>query len=169
MKKIMSKIATLAAIFMLGSFASAEGYISANDLQKGNVTDVLKCEDDFTIIATPEKNVEITSQSQDCPCEANGEVFTQRIKIGGAGKVDYRSISFPAKAGQKVTVAAKSSSKTEARVVNLLDAEGAVIASGEAGAYPEAITVSELTIPADGTYYITSKKSTIYVYLIEVK
>ena len=166
MKKLLT---VLFAAFAIGSFAFAETYISANDLENQTLVSDLACEDGFVIHATPEKNVEISTQTSDCPNEANGEVYTKRIKLGGTGKIGYRTISFDAKAGQKITVCAKSSSKTDARVVNLLDAEGNVVASGEAAAYPSKISVDEFTVPADGTYNIASKSSAIYIYSIVVK
>jgi len=166
MKKLM---AVIAATFMMGAAVFAEAYISANDLEPQVITSEVKCEDGFTLIATPEKGMEVSKQSSDCPNSVGDETFTKRIKIGGSGKVEYRSISFPAKAGQTVTVYSKSSSKTESRLVALLDAEGKTVATSEAGAYPSEISVGTFKIEADGTYYITSKKSTIYVYEIIVK
>lgn len=169
MKKIIATLTAMFAAFAMGTFAFAETYINANDLESQTLTADLPCEDGFVIHATPEKNIEVGKQSSDCPNEVNGEVFTKRIKIGGKGSVDFRSISFDAKAGQKITVYSKSSSKTDARIVLLLDATGAEVARGEAAAYPAEISVGEFTAPADGTYYITSKSSTIYVYSIIVK
>ncbi len=169
MKKIIATFTAMLAAFAMGTFAFAESYINANDLENQTLTANLECEDGFVIHATPEKNIEVSGQSSDCPNEVNGEVFTKRIKIGGSGNINYRSISFNAKAGQKITVYSKSSSKTDARLVVLLDATGAEVATSEAGIYPSNISVGEFTAPADGTYFITSKKSTIYVYSIIVQ
>ncbi|WP_191013423.1 PPC domain-containing protein [Treponema zioleckii] len=169
MKKIIATLTAMFAAFAMGTFAFAETYINANDLESQTLTSNLECEDGFVILATPEKNMEISKQSSDCPNEVNGEVFTKRIKIGGAGKVDYRSISFNVKAGQKITVYSKSTSKTDARLVALLAADGSEVGTSEAGIYGDKISVGEFTAPADGTYYVTSKKSGIYVYSIIVK
>lgn len=168
MKKIIAALTAFAAAMAINVFA--EKYVSANDLELGTLTENKTLEDDFTIMATAEKNVEVTTQSADCPNSiATGEVFTQRIKLGGAGSSEYRNISFPAKAGQKVTVYCKSSSKTDSRTVNVCSADGAVVGTVEAAAYTGDISSGVVAIPADGNYYATSSKSTIYIYEIVIE
>lgn len=168
MKKIIAALTAIAAAMTLGAFA--EKYVSANDLELGTLTADKALEDDFTIKATEEKSVEISKQSSDCPNTiATGEVFTQRIKIGGAGKPDFRNISFPAKAGQKVTVYCKSSSKTDDRVALVCSEDGTQVGSVVAASYPGEISSGVVQISADGNYYVTSKNSTIYIYEIVVE
>lgn len=168
MKKIIAALTAIAAAMTLGAFA--EKYVSANDLELGTLTADKALEDDFAIKATEEKSVEISKQSSDCPNTiATGEVFTQRIKIGGMGNADYRSIFFPAKAGQKVTVYCKSSSRTDERVALVCTAEGVEVGSVVAGSYEGEISSGVVAIPADGNYYVTSKHSTIYIYEIVVE
>lgn len=168
MKKLISILAAIAAAMTINVFA--EKYVSANDLELGTLTSNKALEDDFTIKATEEKPVEISKQSADAPNSiATGEVFTQRIKIGGAGNADYRNVSFPAKAGQKVTVYSKSGSKTEDRVVALCSEDGTELGTTVAPAYPGEIAAGVFSISADGNYYLTSKKSTVYIYEIVIE
>lgn len=168
MKKIIALLTAAAAAMTMSVFA--EKYVSANDLELGTLTDTKALEDDFVIVATPEKAVEITKQSADAPNSiATGETFTQRIKIGGGGTPEYRNISFPAKAGQKVTVYCKSGSKTEDRVALVCSADGTELGSIVAAAYTGEISSGVVQIPADGNYYVTSKKSTVYIYEIVVE
>ncbi|MDY2844446.1 MAG: hypothetical protein SOT81_10775 [Treponema sp.] len=167
MKKIIATLTAIAAAMTLGAFA--EKYVSANDLELGTVAEDKALEDDFVIKATAEKIVEITKQSSDCPNSVGDETFTQRIKIGGKGDVTCRSIQFPAKAGQKVTVYAKSSSKTDNRIVAVLAEDGTQVGTSEAAAYAGEISVGSVTLPADGNYFVTSGKSGIYIYEIIVE
>ncbi len=167
MKKIIATLTAIAAAMTLGAFA--EKYVSANDLELGTVAEDKALEDDFVIKATAEKIVEITKQSSDCPNSVGDETFTQRIKIGGKGDVTCRSIQFPAKAGQKVTVYAKSSSKTDNRIVAVLAEDGTQVGTAEAAAYAGEISVGSVTLPADGNYFVTSGKSGIYIYEIIVE
>ncbi|MBQ0050954.1 MAG: hypothetical protein KBT11_02695 [Treponema sp.] len=166
MKKLIATLTALAAAMTMSVFA--EKYISANDLTKGTIYENLACEDDFVITANEEKSVEIGGQSSDCPNTALGETFTQRIKLG-SGKFDFRSITFPAKAGQTVTVVCKSSSKTDARVISVLNEAGEEVGTVPAGAYPEEMSVGKVKIPADGNYAVTPKKNTIYIYEVVVE
>ena len=55
MKKI---IAVLAAAFMFGTFTFAEGYICANDLEKGPITSEKSEEDGFVLYGSAEKAME---------------------------------------------------------------------------------------------------------------
>ena len=166
MKKLIATLTALAAAMTMSVFA--EKYISANDLEKETLTANKTCEDDFTITASDEKSVEIGSQSSDCPNAVNGEVFTKRIKLG-SGKFAFRSITFPAKAGQKVTVYCKSSSKTDARVISVLNEKNEEVGTIDAKAYPDEMSTGSVTIPEDGNYAVTPKKNTIYVYEVIVE
>ncbi len=162
MKKIF---AAFTAILMMGAAAFAEGYINAADLDKGSFTADIKCEDGFVIHANSEKNVEIKSADARTVGE---DTFTQCIKLGGAGKLDYRSISFPAKAGETVTVQGVSSSKTEARAALVVNEAGETVAELPLKADGADVSTETFKAPADGTYYVWSKKSGIYIFQIKV-
>lgn len=167
----MKKLAILVSLILaVGSFAFAETYVSANDVEKGTYTDVKKLEDGFALNGTADKPVEVTKVGEE-KAEYNGEVFTQRFKLGGSGSTTARNISFSAKKGQVVTILGLSSSKTDTRSIAVADTQGQVVGSVDvapaAGAVP--LSVGTVKIPADGDYFVYSKKSGIYIYTIVVK
>jgi len=169
MKKMMTKIAAAAAVFMMSAFAFAEGYICANDLEPGEVTEVKNEEDGFVLNATAEKN--ITVEKKPLHKTKDGEDFTVAIKLNGSGKKDFRSISFPAKAGETVTVWGNSGSKTEVRPLLVVNEAGEIIkelpmdVDGQAGTIA---SEGSFKVPADGVYTVYSKKSGINIYQIKV-
>lgn len=169
MKKLIATLTAIAAAMTMCVFA--EKYVSANDLELGTITADKALEDDFTIKATEEKSVEISKHSSENPNTIpTGEVFTQRIKLGGSGSVDARSIGFPAKAGQKVTIYGLSSSKTDSRVIAVFAADGTQVGGVNVEPYSaSAISSGTVTIPADGNYFVGSKKSGVWVFEIVVE
>lgn len=162
MKKIL---AVLSAALLFGASAFAEGYISANDLTKGTIIDNdMACEDGFVIHGDPEKFVLIDGGET---VSYGEDTFTQRINLKGSGKAaGVRSVSFPAKKGEKITVYTHSSSKTEARTLVIANEAGEQVAAIPGNVYTDAVSVETITAPADGTYYAFSKKSGMYIYQI---
>lgn len=166
MKKI---IAVLAAAFMFGVSAFAEGYINANDLSVGEIKADAPQEDGFVIHGLASKSVKIEKNAT----KFAGEKFTQRIKMGGSrleGETEPKlTISFPAKKGETISVYGKSSSKKDDRVAEIYDAEKNVVASLPMYADGTPKTAAQTFVaPADGTYSVGSKGSTIYIYKIEI-
>ncbi len=167
MNKMINRIAAGAAVLMMGTFAFGEGYINANDLEKGEIVAESKQEDGFVILGTADKNVTVDT----CPTHTadDGEVFTQRIKLNGGGAADFRNISFPVKAGETVTVYGNSGSKTDARVLIVMGAAGEVtelsMDPDPTGAKP---TIATFKAAADDTYTVYSKKSGLNVYQIKI-
>ena len=161
MKKIL---AAVFAVCMLGAFSFAEGYISANDLQPTeSLTEDLEADDGFALHATAEKEMRIKKASK----KAGDEVFTQRIELRGTGKTGYRSISFPAKKGETITVWGNSGSKTDSRAIVISDGKKA-IKEISVKPYTGDVSVDSVKAPADGTYYVFAKKDGSYVYQIKV-
>lgn len=119
---------SLAAAFVLfgAAGAAAEESLSANDLQPAKLT-APAVFDGFTVAATAEKAVTIDAVSPALTAP-DGEVFNFRIKLGGSGKAEYRSIRFPAKAGAEIAVYLNSSSKTDARILKAVDGAGTALA-----------------------------------------
>lgn len=166
MKKIVTFIATC---MMLGTFAFAEGYINANDLEAGEITDVKEEEDGFVLNATPEKN--LTVEKKPVHKSPAGEEYVQAIKLNGSGKAGYRSISFPAKAGETIVVHGNSGSKTDVRPLLLVNEAGEILAEMPMSVDGQAGTVAsegKFKVKADGTYTVYSKKSGINIYYIGV-
>ncbi len=165
MKKLL---AAIAATLLFGASVFAEGYLSANDVEMGMVTTDKKEEDGF-VIHGAQKSIEVTKAD----IKIEGEKFTQRFKMGGsrveAGGAPVCVISFPAKKGETLTVYGLSSSKTAARVAEVYDSNKEVVASLPMAVYNESEpTVATFKIPADGTYSIGSKSSTIYIYYLNL-
>ena len=102
MKKILTAIAVT---LLFGASVFAEGYISANDLELGTVDSPRKEEDGFVLNATnAEKQFLVIEDKSKDPVTCDGEKIINRINFKGGGKKDYRSISFPAKAGETVKI-----------------------------------------------------------------
>ena len=120
-------LAALLAGFVIGPIAAfAEVSLNANDLQAAQLTAVTTF-DAFTIFAKSDKNVTIEAVDA-ARTAADGEVFNSRIKLNGGGALEYRSIHFTVKGKAEVTIYLCSSSKTDARVLKLVDAAGTVLA-----------------------------------------
>ena len=167
----MKKIVTfIAACMMLATFAFAEGYINANDLEAGEITEVSEQEDGFVINASAEKNV--TIEKKPLHKSPQGEDYTVAIKLNGSGNLNVRSISFPAKKGETITVHGNSGSKTDVRPLIIADSVCKALKELPMGVDVQAGTVAsegKFKVPADGTYTVYSKKSGINIYFIEVK
>lgn len=163
MKKIVVLAAAIAVCF---GTAFAEKYVSANDLDVKTLASNFTTEDGFVIHSTADKAVKIDKHDPKAsPSTVGNETFTKRINMGGAGDRSTRSISIKAKAGETLKVYAKSSGDAE-RVVNILNQDGEVVASGPAGAKAVAIPEVKFKIPADGEYFVTSKSGGIYIFEI---
>lgn len=156
----------MVAVALSLSMAFAESYVNANDLKPGTFTDVQALEDGFSLIGTADKPVEVGKADN---VVYKDETFTQRIKLGGSGKVDARCVGFSAKSGQTVTVLGHSSSKTDTRVVIIADESGKPVGTVDVTPYSGAPALGTVKIKADGKYFAYSKSSGIYIYEITVK
>lgn len=117
----------------------------------------------FTITAASDKTVAIDTNGKTAD---DGTTFTQRIKLGGAGTADYRSIQFAAPGNAKVTVYAMSSTGTADRKLALYDISGASI--GEMVALGASLSMHTFNLKA-GDYYLTSLEGGINVYGVKVE
>lgn len=166
MKKI---IAILSAALLMSAAAFAEGYICANDVELGAIDSSVAQEDGFFLNGVPEKALEVTKSDTVVIGE---DTITQRFKFGSKpkdGGWQAPSVSFPAKAGETVTVWGLSSNKAEARVILIKDESGKIVAELPVNAYDVANCEAQTFKPSkDGTYYAVSKSSTVYIYQIKV-
>lgn len=161
-------IALIVGALFIASAAFAEGYVSANDLEKGTFTSTVKLEDGFELHGTAEKAIVVDAQ-ENALTASDGEIFTQRINTKGVGNTSQRSVSFPVKAGETVTLYGHSSSKTDTRTMLVVDADGNTVFSLDVGpAATEAIAIGSFKAPASGTLYAWSKSGGIYIYSIKV-
>ena len=168
MKKL---ITVIAASLLLCASVFAEGFINANDLALGTVDSPRKEEDGFVLNATKaEKQFLVVEDKSADPVTVDGEKITNRINFKGGGAADYRSISFPAKAGETIKVFARSSNKKSARAIKVINAEGVEIAelTGEVDQPDKNIKVMTVKAPANGTYTIFPVGGGAYFYKIEV-
>ncbi|MDD5790763.1 MAG: PPC domain-containing protein [Spirochaetia bacterium] len=166
MKKL---VGIISACLMLCTAAFAEGYFSAEDMEKGTITEDVAVEDGFVLHATSEKYMNIAKKPMHKA--SNGEEFSMALQLQGSGKSEYRSVSFPAKAGETITVWGNSTSKSDMRPIVVAGPDGKVIKElpmdidGEAGT---PASDGSVKAPVDGTYTIYSKKSGINIYKINV-
>ncbi len=169
----MKKNPVIMLFVLLAAFCFAqESWLSANDLEAASLTSAKEI-DGFTILATAEKGVKIEAMDDGREAE-DGEIFTMRIKLNGSGALTYRAVSFKGKKGQKVIVYLNSSSKTDARVLQLADKDGTIIASITAPvdsdpAAPQPAGMGEAVLPSDGEFFLYSKSSGINLYQIIVE
>ncbi len=168
-RRIAVILVALLASFLIGPIgAFAEVSLSANDLTAAQLTAVTPF-DAFTVYAKSDKGVTIEAMEA-ARTAADGEVFNARIKLNGGGAIDYRSIHFAVKGKAEVTIYLSSSSKTDARILKLIDAAGTVLA--DLTAPPDDGTVAGIakyTVPKEGEYVIFSAGSGINIYQIIVK
>ena len=95
----------------------------------------------------------------------DGYSFTKRIKTGGAGTINERTIMFNAKTAGNIVLYAMSSNSTQTRNVNLLDEFGNVVSTlnGVSGASLEKYVI---TVPSAGVYHLGSESGGLNIYLI---
>ncbi len=156
--------------------------LNAEDLPAGTYTESFS-KNGFTINAGEgsEKCVYVDANNK----TINGTRYTQRLKLGGAGTKDYRSIMFTAKEAATLQIGcmASNSSATFQLAVATLDENGAFVDLKEGftidgnaadssngsisvnGSSAHYITVA---IPAAGTYYIYGKDGGINFYFLNL-
>lgn len=166
MKKI---IAVLAAAFMFGTFAFAEGYICANDLEKGPINAERNEEDGFVLYASTEKPMEVKKND----AKTYGEdTFTQVISTKGSGSVKKmeRIITFPVKAGEKITICCNNSGKNGSRPLHLVnvDTQAEIKLIPATSMYEDGVYADTTKVTESGTYGVYSTSGGIYIYKIEI-
>ncbi|WP_413449857.1 hypothetical protein AA0Y32_04130 [Georgenia phoenicis] len=122
----------------------------------------------FTVTATPERTVEVDASAK---TGADGTAFTQRLKLGGAGEADYRSVRLSTAGAATLDVHALSSSSGADRALALREvATGAVVAQVPAFGDPGAVIPTQtIEIPAAGDYFLASPASGVNVYGLELR
>lgn len=125
----------------------------------------------FTIKATAEKSVAIDGSSKSAD---DGTNFTKRIKLGGTGAIDARSIHFSATGKGTVKVYAMSSSAGADRDFSLYKLEKATdgtttsVLINSVKAYGATLALGTIDFTEAGDYYLASPASGVNVYGIEV-
>jgi len=166
MKKIL---AVAVAALMFGASAFAEGYISANDLEKGPITSEKHEEDGFVLIGSTEKSMEV--KKNDAKTYGD-ETFTQAISTKGSGshKKMERIITFPVKAGETITFIGNNSGKSGSRPLHIvnLDTGEEIKTMAVTSMYEGGVFCDKVKAPAAGTYGAYSTSGGIYIYKIEI-
>lgn len=118
---------------------------------------------DFIIKARSDKPVEIENHNKTAD---DGESFTKRLKLGGSGTAEYRSIHFSISGEAIVTVYAMSASSSADRKLNLYKLDGTLVASLDA--LGSELRKKTIQISEAGDYYFASPDSGVNVYYISV-
>lgn len=138
--------------------------LNAGDVTTGTFSSDVKVNGIYTIKANAADAVTV---SDDTYKTADGKhTIAKRIFLGGRGTPENRSIELNVPRAGKVTVYMMSSSAVDARIVNLLDSTGKVVDSVE-NVGGEALNSYTLDIPKEGSYYIASNGSGLYVFYAE--
>ena len=166
MKKLLSILLCLGLCL---TFAVAEDYLSANDLEPASVKSVYKIDDVFSIYANDSKAVDIQAMETECVSD-DGEVFNCRSKLGGSGTVDYRSVHVKSNGAATLKVYTSSTSKDAARTLVVVDvASGSTIAELVAPPSGSVAGYAECKLPAKGEYAIYSAHSGVYIFQLIVE
>ncbi len=117
----------------------------------------------ITVLANSEKTVVIDGSEK----TADGITFTQRMKLGGTGTIDARSIKLDIKGPATITVYAMSGSSSSDRVLNLNDENFDTIVNDQV-ALGASVTKLVYNVSESGTYYLASASSGINIYYISI-
>ena len=105
----------------LNEDVAAKNILDVNNLKAGVYSKDIKT-GNFTIHATDEKSVEILEQDIFYTDESNETYeFTQRLRFGGAGSLDYRSIEFNITETSDVNFYFRSPTSGSARTFNIYE------------------------------------------------
>ncbi len=130
----------------------------------GDYEDTTKpLEADITLPDNPYFTVKKGSEINKSVLTIEGENFTKRVKFGGVGSLEEKSIQIKSLGKGTLTIYASSSSDTT-RTVRLLDSKGSKV-DEKAGVGKNAKFT--LNIPEKGIYYVISAGSGLYIYGID--
>ena len=138
----------------------------------GTVDSPRKEEDGFVLNATnAEKQFLVIEDKSKDPVTCDGEKIINRINFKGGGKKDYRSISFPAKAGETVKIYCASAKKDAERPVKMINADGVEVKEFSAPKDDKSKPITPLTfkVPATSTYTLYAVGGGWYLYQIKIE
>jgi hypothetical protein len=167
-KNLASLVVLAVMITILPAALASEQLLSANDLESAQLTAAAEF-DGFTILATAEKAVTIEAISEGRTA-ADGEYFNNRIKLNGGGGTAFRAIKFSIEDKAEIGIYLNSSSGTDARVLKVTDAAGALVAELPAPA-DDKVNAGYVSLKLEkaGQYLLFSASSGINIYQIVVK
>ena len=142
--------------------AAEAGTLMADNLEEAKLTTTLET-GGFMITATEDKTVTIDSNDK---VAEDGTTFSKRIKLGGSGTVDYRSVHFTTQGASTVTVYAMSSSSSSDRALDLYTLDGTLVDSMDA---PGAgLNMKTFSVEA-GDFYLASPSSGVNLYGVVIQ
>ena len=133
--------------------------LNANDLTQGSISTSTTF-GKFVITASSEGTVTVDGSNKSC----GDYSFTQRIKLGGKGTADYRSVKFNAASAGNIIMCAMSSNGTQVRTVSLYNEAGEAIQTIEVPG--DELKEYTFAVPSAGTYYVASESGGLNIYLI---
>ena len=137
-----------------------------DSLDEGTYTENIVT-DNYTIYASSSKNIEIKASKSSATYNDVVYESSQLVKLGGAASFGSgRYISFDVKGACKITVMAKSSSKTDERIINVTDSSKNVVGSIPA---PISATFSSVEVSEAGTYSLGSTSGGVYICYIIIE
>lgn len=117
--------------------------------------------DGLTVHATASKPVYFENAEEYRKTFADGNTYTKRLSLGGSGSTEYRSVSFTANAGDKITIYNTSASESDVRYL--------AISNGSDVVYSESNDMLVYTFTESGTYYVYSTNSGIRIYALVIE
>lgn len=146
MKKFFTLIA--AAMMAVGVNAQKEWNFSNWELKTFTATETI---DGLTVYATAENGVTIDGNNK----TVDGVKYTQRLKTGGAGSADARTLAFDVPGNCTISIIACSSNSTDTRTLNVA-----------AGSFDNVITTSlaQPGAPVKSDIVYEGAATTIYLY-----
>lgn len=138
--------------------------LNVSDLSTGTFTEAFS-HNGFQILATAEKNIVIDANAK----TVDGVTYTQRLKLGGSGNMNSRSICFTTTGAATVSVTAISANSTMTRTLAVAQLDGTGLTEiGTADYDGTTAKTAVFTVSQAGTYYVYSKSSGINLYGIRV-
>lgn len=140
--------------------------ISADDIAQATYTSEFKLTADgsISVTASADGSVVVDGNKK----ELNGKSFTQRIKLGGAGSANERSIKITTSGAATITIYGMSSSSKEARNLLLCDSEFVTINDSYKAVDGASLHELTYTVDSEGTYYFASESGGFNVYYIAI-
>ncbi|MBE6856373.1 MAG: hypothetical protein E7500_02945 [Ruminococcus sp.] len=144
--------------------SSADYILNASNATTATLSSDYKYNSVYTIKANATDAVTISDNSYNT---ADGALtISKRIFLGGRGTTDNRSVQMTVPSAGNVKVYMMSSSSTDSRTVNILDASGNVVSSVD-NVNGTSLDAYTLTIPSAGTYYLASGGSGLYLFYVQ--
>ena len=133
------------------------------------MTEETKINDYVSVMANAGSTVTVDANSKTYS-EDSSKTYTHRLKLGGTGTIDYRSVKITTVADNAtIIVYALSSSSSADRALGLFDGTFTKINEGTAAGKPTTnLSKIEFTAATAGTYYLASTSGGINIYGIEI-